>query len=364
MLTICRRSWSSLRAGVQSVCNALQRDIQPLTSIKVLTAMQTWNRPSLFAEVITEGDYLVNALRVHRRQPSLNPVERSNTFQRIVEALQRLRMGLAGCDVELYWIEQLLLYVQSLQTSEPAYSPDAQFDQLYYLRKWLFWVPITLLRGQGGGQGPAMLTLAHFYATALVLEPLYPDLGSSFCSAIALAPLEKIIHVIEMMQSSRAMDAASIETASLMQFPRENAFAYRNQAGVQMDQPAARQTLPLNFIAAERSGSGSSSSTNTWAYPTPGNLSPAFHPSTPSQHPAAAQQQQQQQQPQQPHVSWLGVPLGAQQYAGFAQGTQSWGMPSPGLPPSALEMQEGQMYGYAALGRGAGGGFVPASVWT
>jgi hypothetical protein len=87
--------------------------------------------------------------------------------------------------MEAYWVDQLLSYLQRLQATPPAQSPEEQFSQSYMMRKWLFWVPVSLLQRQGG-KGPAMLTLAHFYATALTLEPLFPDLGASFCSALAL----------------------------------------------------------------------------------------------------------------------------------------------------------------------------------
>src|SRR6202012_2582036 len=80
------------------------------------------------------------------------------------------------------------------------------------------------------GQAPAMLTLAHFYATALALEPLFPALGVSFCSALVLPPLDAIINVTTAMQSEQSMSPASNEIATMMQFPQQVAHNYKTQA--------------------------------------------------------------------------------------------------------------------------------------
>lgn len=302
--------------------------------------MHSWKYESLFAEYIAEEDLVATALRTHRRQPSINPAERATVLQNTTLALQRLQMSLRGQELELHWINQLLTYVHRLQTLTPPKTAEEQFSQLYYLRKWLFWVPISLLQRRGG-QGPAMLTLSYFYATALALEPLFPDLGSSFCSAIALPPLEAIINVMEVMQSQSAIDATSMEISSLLQFPRQTALGYRASAA-HTNQMVTQQPPPMVTLS------------EMWSHPSisVGNISPAFAPSTP--HYATPQSGSSTQSP------WLEVPT---TLSGFSQGTQSWGMASPGFP-SAGHLQDEQLYGYMSAG-GFRGGFVqPTTVWT
>lgn len=299
--------------------------------------MQSWKNESLFAEYIAEEDLVASALRTHRRQPSIDPSERGTILQNTMQALQMLHMALGGQELELHWVNQLLTYVQRLQTLSPAKTAEEQFRQLYYLRKWLFWVPVSLLQRRSG-EGPAMLTLSYFYATALTLEPLFPDLGSSFCSAIALPPLEAIIDGMDAMQAQRAMDATSIEIASLMQFPRQTTLSYRARAA-QTNQTILQQPSPMVTLS------------ETWSYPsvTVGNLSPAFAPSTPQY--TTPQSGSSSQSP------WLEVPTS---YSGFSHGTQSWGMASPGFPS-----QDEQIYGYMSSMGGFRGGFVqPTPVWT
>ncbi|KAK3643955.1 hypothetical protein LTR56_006745 [Elasticomyces elasticus] len=308
------RSWSSLRAGIQSV----------------LSAMQSWKHESLFAEYVAEEDILATAFRQHQRRPSVDPTEKGVILQNAAYALQSLQSTLPGHELELHYINQLLVYIQQLQGLNPARTPDEQFNYLYQLRKWLFWIPVSLLQRQSG-QGSALLTLAHFYAVALSLEPLFPDLGSSFCSATALPPLEAIIAVTSQMQTEH-MNAASAEIASLMQYPRATAYNYRTRA-MQFQQVKQEEQLMQPVLGFDPS-----------ALPF-GNLSPAFAPSTPHynvSHPTSAP------------ASYLEVPSNAS----FSSNTQTWGVPSPspGLPPQVYTTQEDQMY----FGR-----FVqPMAIWT
>ena len=279
------------------------------------------------------------SLRMHSRKPSINTAERSSILQNTTQALQRLQMALRGQEPEQHWANQLSTYVQQLQSLNPARTPDEQFSQLYYLRKWLFWVPVSLLLPRRN-QGPSLLTLAHFYAVAMTLEPLFPDLGSSFCGAIALPPLEAVIGIVNATQLEPSMDPNSIEIAALMQFPRQTAHHYRNHAA-QNRQPMMQQPTSMSHINPD-----------TWSYTSIGNLSPAFAPSplhyTPHSTPSS-------QSP------WLEVPT---PQSGFGYGTQSWGSsPSPGFPADLQSTQDDQMY-YLPVGSFRGGFVPPVSVWT
>lgn len=300
--------------------------------------MHSWKHESIFAEYISEEDLFVGAYP--SRRPSLDQNDRNTILSNTIHASQRLQRFVAGHEAESYWIGQLLQYLQRLHASSPAQTPDEQYSHVYLLRKWLFWVPTLLLQSQGG-QGPALLTLSHFYAAALALEPLYPDLGSAFCARVALSPLEQIISVTDAMQSQRAMDQNSMEIASLMQFPQQMALGFRNRV-IQSQQIAMQQSSPMMV------------NPDTLTYTSIGNLSPAFAPSL--LHPVPTQ-------PATTHASYLEVPS---QQPSFSSVQSGWGaMPSPGFPPQSYTPQEEQQfYGYS-LG-GFRGGFVPTPnpIWT
>lgn len=325
------RSWSSLRAGIQSV----------------LSSMQSYKHESIFEEYINEEDLFVGSYRSHRRANSIDGLERNNILQNCVSALQRLQVALTSHEAESYWIDQLLSYVQSLQTSAPAQTPEDQFQHLYLLRKWIFWVPALLLQQQNA-QGPALLTIAHFYSVALALVPLFPDLGSSFCARVALSPLENILSVTDAIQSQHAMDSTSTEIASLMQFPQQMALHFRSRDLVGHF-PSSLQDDPSLFHL----------SSDTLNYSSMGNMSPAFAPaplnySTPSRSSTSS--------------SFLEVP--GTQNAGFTYGTQTWGAaPSPGFPPQLYTGDVSSVYEYDDAASMAGfqpqGGFVPPTpIWT
>lgn len=322
--------------------------------------MQSWKHESLFTELIAEEDLVADSFRAHRRRASVSASDRAVILQNIVQSLQRLQYGLVGLDMEAYWVEQLLSYLQRLQVTPPAQTPEEQFSQLYVLRKWLFWVPISLLQRQGG-KGPAMLTLAHFYAAALTIEPLFPDLGASFCSALALPSLENIINFTTAMRTEQGLDGASSEIASLMQFPQQAAFSYRSRL-MQAQPGATIQPTPIAYDF----------NSDLINYATTGNLSPAFAPSTPHYDPSASASASASSS----STPYLEVPSSQTQTAqtGFSYGTSSWGaMPSPGFPPQAYTTGlEGDMYDMNGLSLSGvqgvpsfRGGFVsPLPIWT
>lgn len=343
ILTINRRSWSSLRAGIQSVSTTVEKGLNSYSfRSQVLGTMHSWKYESIFAEFITVEDLVATSFRTHRRKPSINPTERAALLHQTVQALQRAQMALVGNEVELHWLNQLITYVQRLQSLNPAQSPEEQFSQMYYLRKWLFWVPISLLQ-QRGSSGATMITLAYFYSTALALEPLFPDLGSSFCGALALPPLEAIINVTHAMQTENSQSQSAHEFLSLTQFPQQTAINYRSR------------TLQGQQMALQQESSMMNINTDAMSYASIGNLSPAFVPS-PLYH-GTPQSASSAQSP------FLEVPSSAQ--TGFSYGMQGWGMaPSPGFPAQTYGSQEDQM-GYIPSLSGFRGGFVPpAPVWT
>lgn len=300
--------------------------------------MKSWNHESIFAEYINEEDLSPILHQTSMQATTVSPSERMSIFANTIQALEQLSQSLSSHEAESYWIGQLLSYMQRLQASAPASDPDEQFSHLYLLRKWLFWVPTLLLQRQGG-QGPAMLTLAHFYATALALEPLYPALGSVFCARISLPPLEAIIGVTGAMHS-HAMDQNAAEISTLMNFPRHMAMSFRGRAHDSQTGGKQSSSAFLNNFNPE-----------TLDYTTIGNMSPAFAPSP--LHPSAGQT------PTLPS-SYLEVP--SSQAAGFTLGTQQWGVvPSPGFPPQEFTEQE-QYYGYP-MGNFRSG-FVAPIIWT
>jgi hypothetical protein len=350
------QSWSSLRNGIQSV----------------LVRMQSWTHDSIFAEFINEEGMFEGHDDVSQQTAPLVPAERSATLQTLLSALQRLQAFFVDNEAELHWISQLTSYVESLHSSVPARTPEEQFAHLYLLRKWLFWVPALLLQ-RPSGQGPAMLTLAYFYSTALVLEPLFPALGPAFCARSALVPLENIINITDAMHSQYGADNSSQEIISLMQFPCHSALLFRTRhmlddqsqsqhsyahSQVQTTPGLLDETSMLDFNSSVLDYTGLEDHNSAYASDSMqyGMASTNFN------------------------HSYLQVPssLPTQQLAlpDFTHGAQNWGtVPSPGFPPRAFaaEAADAALYddyndGHDVMHdmlRGDQFGCVPpAPIWT
>ncbi|KAE9978899.1 hypothetical protein EG328_001198 [Venturia inaequalis] len=237
------RGWASLMTGTKTI----------------LIAMQNWRNESTLSDVISQQS--ASSQHTFANDSSFVGTEarqdQLSILARVQDTLQRLQPYLTTCDQELRWIDQLCGYIQRLTNSDPPLTSEDQFRQLYALRKWLFWVPVTLLSSRKGDIF-TLLVLSHFYAVALTLEPLFPHIGAPFLGSLAMPPLEELIKVINTVQSSDSFSSMTQAAATMMEFPREALASYKarrvwNQAQsptVQVPQtPYGLETLNLDLGA-------------------------------------------------------------------------------------------------------------------
>ncbi|KAF1844220.1 uncharacterized protein K460DRAFT_369089 [Cucurbitaria berberidis CBS 394.84] len=208
------RGWASLVTGTRTV----------------IQSMQPWRHESLFADYIAEHTPMLNR---HFMNPISTPIsqesrrEHLNALSDIHTSLQRLQPYLSRNDQETKWVDQLKGYLDRLGASNQPQTPEEQFNQLYALRKWLFWVPISLLAAKRGDIN-VLVVLAHFYATALALEPMFPDVASVFVADLSLRPLEEIVLLVQGYQDTRY--DSRIQTMSyLVQFPLDMISTYKTR---------------------------------------------------------------------------------------------------------------------------------------
>jgi len=338
------RGWASLMTGTKTVLNA----------------MQGWRDESALADLINQQG--ISPSQTFTNESNLiSPEGRQEhlaILQRIQSALQRLQPYLATCEQESRWIDQLSGYIQRLRTSNAPQSSEEQFSQLYALRKWLFWVPVTLLSSRKGDIF-TLLVLSHFYSAALALEPVFSHIGAPFLANLALPPLEELIRIINTVQSSNNFTSMTQAAAMMMEFPREALANYKSSKewtqqtqGVQSLQqtPYGLDTLNLdlgNHIAE---------------YGYNQSLSPAFAPSPlhlspPAVLPGTA-----------PRSPYLEVPRsGVPDIFGYSSAGSSYSTPmaSPAIPPPTFKQEEETSFNFNVPFGGYPGGFVaPATVWT
>ncbi|KAF2120165.1 hypothetical protein BDV96DRAFT_485870 [Lophiotrema nucula] len=256
------RGWASLVTGTKTVINA----------------MQSWRHESLFAEYIAEHSPMPNR---NFMNPVGSPIshearrEHLNIITDIHASLQRLQPYLSRHDQESKWVEQLRGYIERIRASSPPQTVEEQFSQLYALRKWLFWVPISLLAAKRGDV-TVLVVLGHFYATALALEPMFPDIGSVFCANLALQPLEEIVKVVQGYRDQR-YDQRTQAISYLIQFPCDMASSYKSRRDWARQQASEASPVQQSPYGLETLNLDIGNQLAQYNYPP--SLSPAFAPS-------------------------------------------------------------------------------------
>ena len=277
-----RRGWASLVTGTKTVGDTTSSTIQVANRMQVIQAMQAWRHESLFADYIAEHTPMPNRNFMNTiASPISSDARREHLtiLGEIQSSLQRLHpyLSLSRHEQESKWVEQLRGYIDRLRTSGAAQTAEDQFGQLYALRKWLFWVPISLLAAKRT-DATVLVVLAHFYAAALALEPMFPDIGAVLCANLSLGPLEEIILIVQSYQNP-SYDDRTQSISYLIQYPSDIAASYKarrewlrqqvGQGSPVQQSPYGLETLNLedlqNHIAQYSYGQ---------------SLSPAFAPST------------------------------------------------------------------------------------
>ncbi|KAI8932843.1 hypothetical protein NX059_010326 [Plenodomus lindquistii] len=340
------RGWASLVTGTKTV----------------IQAMQPWRHESLFADYIADHTPMPNR---HFMNPINTPIspdaqrEQLNSLAEIHASLQRMQPYLNRHEQETKWVDQLKSYLDRLRSTGQPQTPEEQFNHLYALRKWLFWVPISLLAAKCGDVN-VLVVLAHFYATALALEPMFPDVASAFVADLSLRPLEEINEVVRGFQDTRY--DTRIQTMSyLVQFPNDMVSTYKTRRDWTRQQMAALSSLQQQpAYAMESINLDLENQIAQYSYGQSQSLSPAFAPS-----PLAFQPPSMSSTPTSPYLE---VPRAVAEaystntYASSSSYASPLGSPAALLPPYAAP----QDHAYTQYGMHSGfpSGFVATPIWT
>ncbi|KAL5114344.1 hypothetical protein ACEQ8H_007781 [Pleosporales sp. CAS-2024a] len=330
------RGWSSLVTGTKTV----------------IQSMQPWRHESLFADYIAEHTPIPNRQFMN---PISTPITHEarrghlNTLTDISASLQRLQPYLSRNDQETKWVDQLKAYLDRLRVSNQPQTPEEQFNQLYALRKWLFWVPISLLAAKRGDIN-VLIVLAHFYATALALEPTFPDVASIFVADLSLRPLEDIIQLVQTYQDPR-YDSRVQTMAYLVQFPVDVVSAYKTRREWARQQTTNISPIQQPSYALASINLDLENQITQYSYGQ--SLSPAFTPS-----PLTFLSPGLSSTPASPYLE---VPRTNVDVYGAPSYTTPMGSPAPVLPSYSATQEHAFAY---AMNTGYPGGFVPTPIWT
>jgi hypothetical protein len=251
MLISCRRGWTQLMHGTSSVClKTDKRQESPiLTAFQVIDAMQPWKNESQFGDFIAEQSTFPTAppspapggkkLSTPRKQDL-------DSLQKLYAQLQRVEEHLRENNEDVKAIQQLMTFVRGVRKVSPSHTAAQRFEMLNPLRAWLFWLPVMFLQ-QTRGSPSALVILAHYYTVALVVEPLFPEVGAAYFGSLSVGPIEEIARRLFSINVSQTSDAGMQTPLHLMEYPIDMVSNFRSRMGwVQPERTASFPTFQNN----------------------------------------------------------------------------------------------------------------------
>jgi hypothetical protein len=319
--------------------------------------MQPWKNESQFGDFIAEQSTFPTA----PPSPAPGGKKLSNPRKQDLESLQHAYAQLQKVEAHLKEnnedvkaIQQLMSFVRGVRKVSPSHTAAQRFEMLNPLRAWLFWLPVMLLQ-QTRGSPSALVILAHYYTIALVVEPLFPEVGAAYFGSLSLGPIEEIARRLFSINVSQTSDADMQTPLNLMEYPIDMVSKFRSRMGwVQPERTASFPTFGGNGYTMEES------------YPTTLSYSPYGNPAF------TYSQEHVMSLPSDPMSATAVSPLTLDPYT-----NNYLGIPSPSgfggyRSPASSNFGEGSVLysdhgdDFALYEQGPGlnfGGFVPPTVW-
>ena len=145
---------------------------------------------------------------------------------RCVAALHSLRRGLSNYPELVEHVDHVLEYVSQLQGDYATRDSTRTFDRLTHLRSMILWTASHTLQAGESNLAPLAM-VAHFYALAIVIEPLFPEYGGLYLGNLSLESLENICQMIYARSAKEPPNIAARNAAFMLEVPQSIAHAYR-----------------------------------------------------------------------------------------------------------------------------------------
>ena len=194
--------------------------------------MQQWKNESKFGDFIAEKNTFPTAppspdtcFNYPMQRSDLDALELASVHLQQVEAY--LEENTRGTDT----ITQLISFVEGLRMLSPSYTTTQRFDMLDPLRAWLLWLPVKYLQ-QTQMTPYAFVVLAYYYTVALIIEPLFPEIGAAYFGSLSLNPIEEIDRRLLSFNGGQASQIGLRTAVSFMAYPMEMAHKFRIRMGL------------------------------------------------------------------------------------------------------------------------------------
>lgn len=209
-----------------------------LTFYEIIDAMQSWKNESRFEDFIAEKNTFPTAPSSpdtpfnNPKHADLDALRLASVQLREVEAY--LKENMKGTEA----ITQLISFVEGLRTLSPLHTTTQRFDMLDPLRTWLLWLPVIYVQEQ---QMPlsAFVVLAHYYTIALIVEPLFPEIGAAYFGSLSLNPIEEIARRLVSLSACPTSQGELQSALNFMAFPVDMACKFRSRMGLVLPERVA-----------------------------------------------------------------------------------------------------------------------------
>lgn len=190
----------------------------------VIEAMDAWKHESLFGDFISESSTFPTtpASPGPDHRPCQPREEDLDAFQRTLEQVQKLEAHLkhqtdGSGRIDVTKIQNLASFLKGSRKISPTLHINQQFERLKSLRDWLFWMPVDFLQKYRGSSN-SLLAIAHLYTVALLMERMFPEIGSAYFGSLCCVPIDEISLRLVGQCASEASEAHSA-ARKLIQFP-------------------------------------------------------------------------------------------------------------------------------------------------
>jgi hypothetical protein len=223
-------------------------------SLQVIDAMQPWKNESPFGDFIAEQSTFPTA----PPSPAPGAKKLSNPRKQDLDALQgayaqlqKVESHLKANREDTKAISQLMNFVRSVRKVSPSHTAAQRFEMLNPLRCWLFWIPTMFLQ-QTRGSPSALVILAQYYTVALVVEPLFPEVGAAYFGSLSVGPIEEIARRMFAISIAQSSESDMQTPLDLIEYPIDMVSKFRNRMGwVQPERTASFPTFEGNAFSME-----------------------------------------------------------------------------------------------------------------
>jgi hypothetical protein len=213
--------------------------------------MQPWKNESQFEDFITEKSTFPTAPPSPDapfncpKHADLDALRLASVQLREVEAY--LKENMEGTEA----ISQLINFVEGLRTLSPSDTTTQRFDMLDPLRTWLLWLPVMYVQ-QTQMPLSAFVVLAYYYTIALIVEPLFPEIGAAYFGSLSLNPIEEIARRLVSLNACQTSQVDLHTALNFMAYPMDMACKFRIRMGLALPERVAllRQLIYTHRVRA------------------------------------------------------------------------------------------------------------------